>query len=1377
MMPGRMPPASSGSYDERSSAGSQDGPPTQAAGKTSKQYRRASKLVDWFLPDGEDPQHKFHAENGACVLEGWLRKTGRMSKSHRHRFYRLFEDGLVLYYCSEGKNDQAPRGSMIMGAETLISPSEDNPEQAFKITQTEDGGSTVVHELFAETMAEKDTWIRELCHVIEVKSNHMKELSESINNARRLRQEMANAQSEMVDGNVVRTPLPLNNVQVHNNPSVIHSGFLRHRHPPWPWRTRYFELHESRRLLCFESNDGKKEPLMTVGLETMELVLSRDKLSGFMLQDARNTYHYECRSDDELRDWLFVLAYELEGVYLDALDLQKSRAKTIATAGMPQRGRATLSGRGAAATVDENELAAVCLPSLLGDTPIEKGADDPDSIQVGVVTWNMNEKLPSVADLGLVLREVAAKSSIVAVCTQECKSVGLMMNAFQGQPAEWEARCSELLKKEGLVPLASDLMGAIHICIFIHARLFFAVSCVETSFVPCGFGGVMFNKGAVAVTFKVYGTTFCFLSNHFAAHQRKVLKRHADFQRINAEMFSVHDSMKHQLYSLQETAEDEHDPYMENQDIESSGTNPISSMSVAAAENPSKSWSPGAAKGSTMSKRPLRLPGKAGLAGDATSARSVTSSPELSAASHRKNFNRRPSVELEERVASLKLGTHRSIGIIPPSLVKQRSAESQEGMPPTMGRELLNLPLIKGWMSKRGLNNAAWRRRYFVLIDPPQDRNLGRAARALSERAALYYFGSEKDFKRMIETGMKTQKGQLEMAHVQSISLVQEKASTTSEANIELNCPDRKWVFRPEGKKGIVSLWLDQLEKFTKHTPRRTYATPRSGIFKEEATAATAMATGIAGATVDGAEDGAKDAAKDALAGGAEAVDTAEVAGDLADSAVVQAAKKAVEPRQGAGAADGMAAGATEEQVEPPPPVVDEDEDEMLPAPSTPPPPPPVASPSGGSGGGSTSLWADPVDPHPSAADPQYFKRTMSVDENFARISLAKEAQMGHSVMLRDSSNSTFSRSSSLAHAGELGRSSSMARRRNSRGITRKISQLDVLKLKLDEGEIGPEEFEVLSAELAHAELHNLVLNGMLTQDKYDELVREGSGMFTSNRDVAAMDAEAGDSDAEDGDADTGVMSEMPIDETQAKAWEEVDTCRLLNQYDRVFFAGDFNYRIDSTRDIVERLVTKVHGEGSLGMHQTKNLGMSSPVLTDEFDLDGDHDEVMAQLEAEEASPTAGAATSQGSTSVVGSGSLHQRVTINQTRERSFSNGIDGSGSGASSSRPPLPPELEAMEPNEIMQYLRDRDQLGKAMRAKHVFVGYQEGLIDFKPTFKLDPNTGRYDTSAKQRVPAWCDRVLFKPELTSLLKYNAWHAAQHSDHRPVYATFNTKLI
>jgi hypothetical protein len=57
MMPGKMP-SSSGSYEEpswrsdlqRSSTVSQEMPPTPV-GKITKQYRRASKLVDWLIPD------------------------------------------------------------------------------------------------------------------------------------------------------------------------------------------------------------------------------------------------------------------------------------------------------------------------------------------------------------------------------------------------------------------------------------------------------------------------------------------------------------------------------------------------------------------------------------------------------------------------------------------------------------------------------------------------------------------------------------------------------------------------------------------------------------------------------------------------------------------------------------------------------------------------------------------------------------------------------------------------------------------------------------------------------------------------------------------------------------------------------------------------------------------------------------------------------------------------------------------------------------------------------------------------------------------------------------------------------------------------------
>ncbi len=47
--------------------------------------------------------------------------------------------------------------------------------------------------------------------------------------------------------------------------------------------------------------------------------------------------------------------------------------------------------------------------------------------------------------------------------------------------------------------------------------------------------------------------------------------------------------------------------------------------------------------------------------------------------------------------------------------------------------------------------------------------------------------------------------------------------------------------------------------------------------------------------------------------------------------------------------------------------------------------------------------------------------------------------------------------------------------------------------------------------------------------------------------------------------------------------------------------------------------------------------------------------------------------------------------------------------------------------------------------RTFQVFRGYSEGLLDFAPTFKYDMFSCDYDTSEKARVPAWCDRVLWR--------------------------------
>jgi hypothetical protein len=65
-------------------------------------------------------------------------------------------------------------------------------------------------------------------------------------------------------------------------------------------------------------------------------------------------------------------------------------------------------------------------------------------------------------------------------------------------------------------------------------------------------------------------------------------------------------------------------------------------------------------------------------------------------------------------------------------------------------------------MHKRGENLSAWKRRYFALIDPPPEMNLG---------AAIYYFDNEKSLSRMLEIGEHTQKGQLFLEHVKKVCI------------------------------------------------------------------------------------------------------------------------------------------------------------------------------------------------------------------------------------------------------------------------------------------------------------------------------------------------------------------------------------------------------------------------------------------------------------------------------------------------------------------------------------------------------------------------------------------------------------------------------
>ena len=65
-------------------------------------------------------------------------------------------------------------------------------------------------------------------------------------------------------------------------------------------------------------------------------------------------------------------------------------------------------------------------------------------------------------------------------------------------------------------------------------------------------------------------------------------------------------------------------------------------------------------------------------------------------------------------------------------------------------------------------------------------------------------------------------------------------------------------------------------------------------------------------------------------------------------------------------------------------------------------------------------------------------------------------------------------------------------------------------------------------------------------------------------------------------------------------------------------------------------------------------------------------------------------------------------------------------------------------------QKLKNFDQLNFLRSEGLVFSGYVEDPIRFVPTYKYDPGSNNFDTSSKQRVPSYTDRILYKSQKLS---------------------------
>jgi len=89
---------------------------------------------------------------------------------------------------------------------------------------------------------------------------------------------------------------------------------------------------------------------------------------------------------------------------------------------------------------------------------------------------------------------------------------------------------------------------------------------------------------------------------------------------------------------------------------------------------------------------------------------------------------------------------------------------------------------------------------------------------------------------------------------------------------------------------------------------------------------------------------------------------------------------------------------------------------------------------------------------------------------------------------------------------------------------------------------------------------------------------------------------------------------------------------------------------------------------------------------------------------------------------------------------------------------------------------LRSLDQLNVERAAGRAFETFEEGMLNFVPTYKYQPGTDVFEQrpDKKLRAPAWCDRILWMaqedPSHVQQLSYSRSETPNVSDHKPVFS-------
>lgn len=105
---------------------------------------------------------------------------------------------------------------------------------------------------------------------------------------------------------------------------------------------------------------------------------------------------------------------------------------------------------------------------------------------------------------------------------------------------EWTQNLTELLNKysqqDPFVLVSTRYLVGAYIGVFIKEKYFPFLRNVQDTTAAVGVMGVMGNKGACAVRFQIFDSTFCFVGAHLAAHRHAIAQRNSDFATITSKI-------------------------------------------------------------------------------------------------------------------------------------------------------------------------------------------------------------------------------------------------------------------------------------------------------------------------------------------------------------------------------------------------------------------------------------------------------------------------------------------------------------------------------------------------------------------------------------------------------------------------------------------------------------------------------------------------------------------------------------------------------------------------------------------------------------------------------------------------------------------------